>query len=120
MGDDTRRDHRPVLDLFGLGRPQRIEAKSVGRVELRKNAHIPKGLVRRSYQEEWGDAPYSLGLVGWEGQDLLIIAALTEGEARWMGGQICELLKGALPKAGKTSAPPSRASDPLWDRELDR
>jgi hypothetical protein len=45
---------------------------------------------------------------------------LTEGEARWMGGQMCELLKGSLPKAGKTSAPPSRASDPLWDRELDR
>ena len=114
--------------FFGLGRPQRIEAKSVARVELRKNARIEprknarirKWLVPRSYQEEWGDAPYSLGLVGWEGQDLLIIDALTEGEARWMGGQMCELLKGSLPKAGKTSAPPSRASDPLWDRELVR
>ncbi len=106
--------------FFGLGRPQRIEAKSVARVELRKNAGIRKLLVRRSHQAQEGDTPYSLGLVGWEGQDLLIIAALTEGEARWMGGQMCELLKGSLPKAGKTSAPPSRASDPLWDRELDR
>ena len=106
--------------FFGLGRPQRIEAKSVGRVELRKNSRIGKWLVRRSYQEQQGDAPYSLGLVGREAQDLLIITALTEGEARWMGGQMCELLKGSLPKAGKTSAPPSRASDPLWDRELDR
>ena len=107
--------------FFGLGRPQRIEAKSVGRVELRKNAGITrKWLFPRSYQEQEGDAPYSLGLVGWEGQDLLIIDALTEGEARWMGGQMCELLKGSLPKAGKTSAPPSRASDFLWDRELDR
>ncbi len=107
--------------FFGLGRPQRIEAKSVGRVELRKNARIRKWwLVPRSYQEQQGDAPYSLGLVGREGQDLLIIDALTEGEARWMGGQMCELLKGSLPRAGKTSAPPSRASDPLWDRELDR
>ena len=107
--------------FLGLGRPQRIEAKSVDRVELRKNARIRKWWsVRRSYQEQKGDTPYSLGLVGWEGQDLLIIDALTEGEARWMGGQMCELLKGSLPKAGKTSAPPSRASDPLWDRELDR
>ena len=107
--------------FFGLGRPQRIEAKSVDRVELRKNARIRKWLLfPRSHQEQQGDAPYSLGLVGREGQDLLIIDALTEGEARWMGGQMCELLKGSLPKAGKTSAPPSRASDPLWDRELDR
>ena len=102
----------------GLGRPQRIEAKSVDRVELRKNAGIRKWLA--SHQEQQGDAPYSLGLVGREGQDLLIIAALTEGEARWMGGQMCELFKGSLPIAGKTSAPPSRASDPLWDRELDQ
>jgi hypothetical protein len=106
--------------FFGLGRPQRIEAKSVARIELRKNARIQKWLVRRSYQAQEGDTPYSLGLVGREGQDLLIIDALTEGEARWMGGQMCELLKGSLPKAGKTSAPPSRTSDPLWDRELDR
>jgi len=28
--------------FLGLGRPQRIEAKSVGRVELRKNARIRK------------------------------------------------------------------------------
>ena len=105
--------------FFGLGRPQRIEAKSVGRVELRKNARIRKWWLA-SHQEQQGDTPYSLAVVGWEGQDLLIIAALTEGEARWMGGQMCQLLKGSLPKAGKTSAPPSRASDPLWDRELDR
>src|SRR5271166_6029545 len=77
----------------GLGRPQRIEAKSVDRVELRKNAGIRKWLA--SHQEQQGDA-------------------------RWMGGQMCELLKGSLPRAGKKSAPPSRASDPLWDRELDR
>jgi len=85
--------------FLGLGRPQRIEAKSVGRVELRKNARIRKGLASHqeqegvthprydgatvvhrwlaSHQEQEGDTPYSLGLVGWEGQDLLIIAALT-------------------------------------------
>src|SRR5271166_1174899 len=102
----------------GLGRPQRIEAKSVDRVELRKNAGIRKWLA--SHQEQQGDAPYSLGLVGRKGQDLLIIDALTEGEARWVVGQMCELLKGSLPRAGKKSVPPSRASDPLWDRELDR
>src|SRR5271166_1576122 len=104
--------------FFGLGRPQRIEAKSVDRVELRKNAGIRKWFA--SHQEQQGDAPYSLGLVGRKGQDLLIIDALTEGEARWVVGQMCELLKGSLPRAGKKSVPPSRASDPLWDRELDR
>ncbi|MBV8128550.1 MAG: hypothetical protein JO114_12970 [Planctomycetaceae bacterium] len=109
--------------FFDLGRPQRIEAKSVGRIELRKNARIGmRWAWGRHSQEQEGDrdTPYSLGRVGWEGQDLLIIVYLTEGEARWMGGQMCALLKGSLPKAGKTSAPPSRASDPLWDHELDR
>jgi hypothetical protein len=120
MGDWTRRDHRRFTPFFGLGGTQRIEAKSVGRVELRKNASIPRELLWRSYQEQDGDAPYSLGLVGREGQDLLVIAALTEGEARWIGGQLCELLRGSLPKPGETSVLPSRAPNPLWDCELDR
>ena len=36
----------------GLGRPQRIEAKSVDRVELRKNAGIRKWLASHQEQQE--------------------------------------------------------------------
>jgi hypothetical protein len=79
--------------VFGWGRLQRVEAESIARVELRKGARIRTRWVPRVYREQAGDAPYSLGLIGQQGQDLLLIADLTEGEARWMGGRICELLR---------------------------
>jgi hypothetical protein len=79
--------------FFGLGRLQRVEAESIARVELRKGACIRTGWVPRVYREQVEDARYSLGLVGQQGQDLLVIAALTEGEARWMGGRLCEQLR---------------------------
>jgi hypothetical protein len=101
------------FSVFGLGRSCRVEVSDLGRVELRTNARSRKRLLRQGHEDE-DDTPFTLGFVGREGGDLLAIDDLTEGEARWVGGRVCELLKGSLPKAGKS------APGPLWDREFDR
>jgi hypothetical protein len=60
---------------------------------------------------EEADTPYSLGLVGQDGRDRLVIDGLTEGEARWIGGLLCAPLK---------DRPRAAGADPLWDRWIDR
>jgi hypothetical protein len=103
------------FSVLGMGRTRRVEAAEVGRVELRKNAC---GLRWHARDAE-GNTPYSLGFVSRDGRDLLAIDDLTEGEARWVGGVACEVLKGCLAKDGQPAPPPHDGRDTLWDREID-
>jgi hypothetical protein len=101
------------FSVLGLGRTRRYESDRLGRIELRRIGGNTK--AGPGWQGHEGDTPYSLGLVGREGQDLLVIGGLTEGEARWMGGEWCRLLQDRLPKGM-----PLPVSSDLWDWELDR
>jgi hypothetical protein len=110
--------------VLGVGRTRRVEATEVGRVELRKNARgrrwfVPDEEGEWFVPDEEGDTPYSLGFVGRDGRDLLVIGDLTEGEARWVGGVACDVLKGSLPKDGQPTPPLHGGRDTLWDREID-
>jgi hypothetical protein len=101
--------------VLGVGRSSQFEPADLGRVELRKYARGRKGAA----PDEEGDTPYSLGLVGRDGRDLLVVDGLTEGEARWVGGVLVDTLKGSLPKDGGPAPPPRDTSASLWDREID-
>jgi hypothetical protein len=98
---------------------KRIESQDIGRIELRKSSNCNKLRPSHSGQDEESETPYSLGLIDREGRDFLVIGKLTEGEARWMGGELCNSLKGSLPKDEKAMAPPATGPDPLFDRWLD-
>jgi hypothetical protein len=107
------------FSILGLGRTKRIESQDTGRIELRKSSKSNKQRTSRSGQDEESDTPYSLGLVDRDGRDLLVIGKLTEGEARWIGGELCNALKGSLPKDEKTMAPRTAGPALLYDRWLD-
>jgi hypothetical protein len=93
------------FSVLGVGRTRRYQTDRLGRIELRRLPGDPRPQA---------ETPYSLGLVDREGNDLLVIAGLTEGEARWLGGELRGVLKGSLPRE-----PSVQESAGLWDREID-
>ncbi|MCA1686427.1 MAG: hypothetical protein LC745_10725 [Planctomycetia bacterium] len=101
------------VSVLGLGRTKRVGADEVGRIELRND---PRGRLASNNvsQGQDNDTPYWLRFVGRDGLDLLVIASLTEGEARWIGGATCDTLQDSLPM---DVTPPVPAA--LWDPELD-
>ena len=103
------------FSILGMGISRRYDAQELGRIELRKGASGWN--LRQALQGDEADTPYSLGLVGRDGRDRLVIDGLTEGEARWVGGVACDVLKGRLPKDGGAATGGEAAS--LWDREID-
>jgi hypothetical protein len=78
--------------ILGIGRSCDLHPADIARLELRRAATRDAG-------DEDAETPYSLGFVGREGRDLLVVDALTEGEARWMGGRIRERFNGSWPTA---------------------
>ena len=81
---------------------------------------MPSGRkFRLRLRGEEGDTPLSIGFVGRDGRDLLVISELTEGEARWSGGVACDVLKGLLPKDGGSASAPREGVVSLWDRDID-
>jgi hypothetical protein len=99
--------------LFGLGWTRRWDPHDVGRVELRHNQKPPKRLFPTIETQE--ESYCRLALIGRDGADRLRIDALTEGDARWLGGEFCRLLKGSLSEPARDLVP--QAS--LYDRWLD-
>jgi hypothetical protein len=91
--------------VLGLGRTRKHDPWQIGRVELRRGGPS----VRTRY-----DAWYSVVVIGSDGNDLLSIGDLTEGEARWMGAELCA----ALP-AGRAVSEVASGPGVLWDRWLD-
>ena len=51
-----------------------------------------------------------------EAQIQRVIDRLTEGEARWLHREFCEVYKGVL---ARPSSPAVATPESLWDRELD-
>jgi hypothetical protein len=96
--------------VLGRGRTRRVEDWQPGRVEMRRSGPTPP--VEVTGQGAGSDRPFSLALVGHDGKDRLTIDGLTEGEARWIGGELCR----SLPRS---STPPIGGPDPLYDRWLD-
>ncbi len=99
--------------FFGLGRTRRWDPLELGHIELRESAGSPRRFFAIDGRAE--ESGCSLALVGQEGEDMLRIDALTEGEARWLGGEFCSLLKGCL--KGPAIAP--QAVESMYDRWLD-
>jgi hypothetical protein len=103
--------------ILGMGLSRCYDAEELGWIELRKRARGRE--LRLTPQGDEADTPYSLGLVGRDGRDRLVIDGLTEGEARWVGGLAYHALKGWLPKDGGSVPPPRDPAASLWDREID-
>lgn len=103
--------------ILGMGFGRSFDAQELGRIEMRRGANGRR--FRLTPQGEETDTPYSLGFVGRDGRDVLVIDGLTEGEARWMGGAACESLKGWLSKDGGATPAHSDEVTSLWDREID-
>jgi hypothetical protein len=103
--------------ILGMGLSRRYDAEELGWIELRRRASSRE--MRLTPQGDEADTPYSLGLVGRDGRDRLVIDGLTEGEARWVGGLAHHTLKGWLPKDGGSVPPPRDRAASLWDREID-
>jgi hypothetical protein len=91
--------------VLGMGRTRRHDPQDLGRIELRRGHE--------------GDTPYTLVFAGRDGRDLLSIDGLTEGEALWIGGLACDVLKGGWPKDGGSAPHPREEPGPMWDREMD-
>ena len=96
--------------FLGMGRARRFEIRDLTRVEVRSDPSSPGVQI---------DAPYSLSLVGRDGRDLIVAGDLTEGEARWAGGVVCDVLKGWLPEDGGRTPSHRDGPRPMWDREFD-
>ncbi len=98
------------LSCLGLGWTRRFDVTEIVRVELRWNSPSP---------DNENDTPYSLGLVGVDGRELIAFRGLTEGEARWVGGMACELLKACLQEERGRSPSHLDGKASLWDSEID-
>jgi hypothetical protein len=92
--------------LFGIGRTRRRRMPTLDRVELREAG---------SGSAADPDTPYSLTFVGRDGKDLFTIADLTEGEALWIGGELCRW----LPPGAMASLGTAGATAALWDSWID-
>jgi hypothetical protein len=58
-------------------------------------------------------------LVDKKEQDLLAMDHLTEGEAKWMGCQLRDMMRSEWSKTAAKPQSPRPADGLLWDRELD-
>jgi hypothetical protein len=92
--------------IFGIGRTQRHRMPNLDRIEVR-------GAWSGSAADP--DTPYALGFVGRDGKDLFAITDLTEGEALWIG---CELCRWLLP-SGKASPGTTGETVSIWDPWID-
>ncbi len=101
------------LSFCGLGRTRRWDPHELGHIELRENAGGPKRFF--TFDGHAAEVDCALALVGHQGEDMFRIDALTEGEARWLGGEFCSLLKGCL----KEPATVPQAVESLYDPWLD-
>jgi hypothetical protein len=99
--------------LFGISLKRSWDPGEVCQVELRQGQARRRPWFTTSEGEPGRDC--SLVLLGGDGSDLLRIASLTEGEARWLGGEICLLLKDSL----KAPAAEPGPVESLYDRWLD-
>ena len=95
---------------LGLGRARHLDAAEIARVEVEWAPTDP---------DKEDDAPCSLRLVGGDGRALVGWSGLTEGEARWVGGLACEMLKGSLPGPGRWGPSHGDGDASLWDQEID-
>lgn len=78
--------------FFGLGRSRRIELDRLDHLELRNDPRWRRMPMPTS-SEQQNETPYSLALVSRRNRDLLVLRDLTEGEARWLGGELYDLLE---------------------------
>jgi len=101
---------------LGLGRARYHETRGLVCIELRRSHRSSPGAVQAQPNDWEDDEPCSLGFVGKDGRDLLVIGDLTEGEARWMGGEWYN----SLLKSGSLTPFPTEGPGPLFDRWLDR
>jgi hypothetical protein len=104
------RDVSGRFSCLGLGRTRRFDVTKIVRVELRWDSPGPG---------KENDTPYSLRFVSGDGREPIAFCGLTEGEARWVGGVVCDLLKGSLPEDRGRSLSHRDGDASLWDRELD-
>jgi hypothetical protein len=98
------------FSCLGLGRTRRFDVTKIVRVELRWDSPGPG-------KED--DTPYSLRFVRGDGREPIAFCGFTEGEARWVGGVACDVLKGSLPEERGRSQSHRGGDASLWDHELD-
>ena len=84
------------FSCLGLGWTRRFDATEIIRVEVRWDSPSP---------DKEDDTPCTLSLVGVDGREWIALRDLTDGEARWIGGMACEMLRGSLPKPSFAKGP---------------
>jgi hypothetical protein len=96
--------------VVGVGWTTGCDDWQPGRVEMRRRGRESSvGVVG---QEPVHDPPFSVALIGHDGRDRLSIDGLSEGEARWIGAELCR----SVPV---NSGPVTSGPDSLYDRWVD-
>jgi hypothetical protein len=91
----------PVL---GVGWSRTTEIEWLDRIELRRIHEVSRPWLADRIAFGSFVPGFELALVDLDGRDVAILGPFTEGEARWVGGILAEVLKDALPRSGQSVA----------------